>query len=62
VIEAKSTGDMIFTFSVGLSFCDDNSILSGVLEKADCTITMFDDDLLALMNGTLNPHKVSGAM
>lgn len=28
-------------------------------EKADCTITMGDEDLLGLMTGTLNAQKVS---
>lgn len=27
-------------------------------EKADCTITMSDDDLLGMMTGTLNAQKV----
>ena len=30
-----------------------------ILEKADCTITMGDDDLLGLMTGTLNAQKVT---
>lgn len=30
-----------------------------ITEKADCTITMSDDDLLGMMTGTLNAQKVN---
>lgn len=33
--------------------------VSAVDKKADCTITMADSDLLALMTGKMNPQSVS---
>lgn len=33
--------------------------MSALDKKADCTITMADSDLLALMTGKMNPQSVS---
>lgn len=35
-----------------------NSLVFHWAEKADCTITMSDDDLLGMMTGTLDAQKV----
>lgn len=35
------------------------SLLHALDKKADCTITMADSDLLALMTGKMNPQSVS---